>query len=102
MMSPEALRAALHDRAVIVEFIKKSTGETRTMVCTLNGNMIPPEHYPKLPPTPEYDPTNLVVSEVVVKTPDPDLFKVYDLEASGWRSFRFSTVLNVYPPHLGD
>jgi len=70
---------------VEVTFTKVSDGTVRVMRCTML-----PEHLPPLEPKP------ILLQEDDTDTPyvdpQPDLMKVYDLDAQGWRSFRVSTV----------
>ncbi len=65
---------------VEVNFTKQD-GSARKMVCTRRLDMIPVENQPK----PKL-PTDIVEAH------DPQLFKVWDLEAKGWRSFRYTTI----------
>lgn len=58
----------------------KMDGVERTMVCTLNLDMVPSEHHP---------------TNEQVFPPDgnlPTTIRVYDLEKTGWRSFRLDKV----------
>jgi|13_taG_2_1085334.scaffolds.fasta_scaffold12915_8 flavin reductase (DIM6/NTAB) family NADH-FMN oxidoreductase RutF len=72
----EELNEALQGE-VIVTFTK-ADGTERVMRCTQNPDLM------DTPPT---------VSEVV--RPPSDNVRVYDLEASGWRSFNLPTVKSV-------
>ncbi len=80
-----ALKQELHVGVVTVKFVKKSTGETREMVCTLAPQFLPPKE-PK-PFEEDAPPTK-------TRTPNPDLCVVYDIQQEGWRSFRFDSVID--------
>lgn len=74
-----SLRDALHQKTVQVRFTK-ADGSKRVMECTTNPENIPEDDLPM--GTGNRAPT------------DPHLFKVYDLEKSGWRSFREERVID--------
>jgi len=101
-MTNDELRSQLHEGPVTVEFIKKSTGELRVMRCTLNGDLIPTEQYPKPPvhKATNWDTMEVTESECIIT--DPNLFKVYDLDKQGWRSFRYETITSVSPKRTLD
>lgn len=69
------LMQALHEGAVSVTFVK-ADGHVRDMRCTLATNLLPVSvtEHAQVPPR---------------KTTDENLIKVYDLEAQGWRSFKW-------------
>jgi hypothetical protein len=67
----ESLRSGIG----LVTFTKKD-GSERVMKCTLQTNFIPESYIPKG--------TGHKVSE--------DILSVFDVEASGWRSFRWDSV----------
>ncbi len=69
----------LKNKVVLVKFTKKS-GEERTMKCTLMA-----EYLPKIDAA---DPEE----SVRTVTSNPDVVNVWDVEKSGWRSFRIDTV----------
>jgi hypothetical protein len=77
----EWLKGRLHDGSedVLVTFTKKD-GSERVMRCTLAESRIPSEHAPK--------------SEGTTKKND-DSLAVYDVEKSGWRSFRWESLTGV-------
>lgn len=75
MLEMNELRTALGKGLVTVTFTKKD-GETRTMTCTTKMSEIPDENHPK------GKVTNLA----------DDLFRVYDVDAKGWRSFHYDQV----------
>lgn len=69
--------------SVQVKFTKKTTGEARTMLATLNRDVL------------------AQAGALTENTPKPErqipehLVHVYDLEASGWRSFDINTLTEV-------
>jgi len=63
---------------VKVTFIKKD-GTERTMLCTLDENVVPP----------------IEKKTERVKTSSEEVLPVYDLDAKGWRSFRLDSILTV-------
>lgn len=67
-------------KAVKVVF-KKKNGDLRTMICTNKLEDIPKELHPK--------------GDKPAKPPSEEVFNVYDLEAKGWRSFRFDSVITM-------
>lgn len=72
------LKEILHLGQVNVTFIKKD-GTERKMQCTLRSDLLP---------------TQTDLEEAVQKkTPNPDVLAVWDLEAEGWRSFRYDSVI---------
>jgi hypothetical protein len=72
--------SALKEREVVVSFTKVN-GEKRVMTCTLNESV--------LPPAPEKK------EGARVKKENPDVCSVYDVNAKGWRSFRWENVTEV-------
>lgn len=72
------LPVALQKGIVTVSFIK-SDGSKRTMRCTTN-----PDYFPVLPAN----------TSTSLKS-DPNLFKVWDVEAKGWRSFRKERIISI-------
>jgi len=73
------LKSCLRDGVVTVNFIKND-GTERTMKCTLSKEIVPP-----------------VVSENVkkVRAISSDVLPVYDVDAQGWRSFRWDSIKSV-------
>lgn len=67
-----------HNQTLRVIFRKKD-GTKRTMICTRQLGMIPTEFHPKS------------------DTPKKDMpwFPVFDLEAGGWRSFRYDSIISI-------
>lgn len=72
----EDLLHFLHRGVVRVVFTKKD-GTDRTMLATLNEELIPEDKKPK---------------GTGVKKENVDVIAVYDVEADGWRSFKFDSV----------
>ena len=81
-ITPEALRTLLVENECVVEFTKVN-GETRSMPCTLNPHIVPPE--PKV----------LAEGEVTkVKKENLDVMNVWCLDKNEWRSFRIANVIS--------
>lgn len=72
------LKNILHNGVVQVLFVKKD-GTERKMLCTLKADLLPAQ-------------TDLEEA-VQKKTPNPDVLAVWDVEAAGWRSFRYDSVI---------
>ena len=78
------VKNVLREKVVSVTFTKKD-GTERVMNCTLQEDLIPAK----------------VVSEsantanVVVRTVNDDVVPVYDIDAKGWRSFRWDSVKSI-------
>ena len=72
------LKNLLREKTVQVVFIKKD-GTERKMLCTLNPDLLPVQ-------------TDLEEA-VQKKAPNPDVLAVWDLEAKGWRSFRYDSII---------
>lgn len=75
-----SLRAALKSETVYVKF-EKADGRVRTMKCTLDFKKIPKEKHP----------ANTMEN---TREHDENLYKVYDLEKSDWRSFREECIID--------
>jgi len=73
------LRENLHKGLVKVVFVKKD-GTDRTMMATLNEDLIPEDKKPK---------------GTGKKVDNGNTFAVYDVEADAWRSFNYDTVKEV-------
>jgi hypothetical protein len=78
----DILSERLKSEEVIVKF-KKVSGEERTMKCTLQESVIPPAT--------KEDP----LSQKKVRAVSPEVCSVWDVEANGWRSFRWENVISV-------
>lgn len=76
------LSERLKTETVTVRF-KKVSGEERTMICTLQESVIPPAT--------KEDP----LSQKKVRAVNPEVCSVWDIEANGWRSFRWENVISV-------
>jgi hypothetical protein len=72
------LKDLLRKKTVEVVFIKKD-GTERKMLCTLKPDLLPAQ-------------TDLEEA-VQKKAPNPDALAVWDLEAQGWRSFRYDSII---------
>ena len=72
------VRGVLQSQPVSLTFIK-ADGTERQMKCTLNWDYIPAKEHVK--PVTES-------AQKPRKEPDPEVFRVYDLDKSEWRSFR--------------
>lgn len=70
---------ALKEKVCKIVFTKKN-GENRIMHATLNESMLPAQKD--------------IEEEIQKKSkkPNPDVLAVYDVNASGWRSFRWDSV----------
>jgi hypothetical protein len=68
-----------------VEFLK-SDGTLRKMSATLDPSIVPPAPAPKV----------LAEGEVAkVKKANPEVCPVWDIEAQGWRSFRYDKIKSI-------
>lgn len=79
----EQVVTALQEGVVEIKFVKVN-GEERTMLATLNEELIPVDLWPK-------DDPDVVVERSM---PNPDVRKVYDVEKDGWRSFRWDSLIS--------
>ena len=82
MIDLNKLHSDLSTSIVSVVFTKKN-GDTRTIRCTKNFEMIPPEKYPKQESLPTVQGTN------------PDVERVFDLDINEWRSFRKDSITKI-------
>ena len=73
------LKSILNDGIATITFTK-TDGTERVMKCTLDRKMVPE---PK------------VVHESRLRSISPDVLPVYDIEAQGWRSFRWDSITKV-------
>jgi hypothetical protein len=77
LLDRDTIKNALYEKICKVTFTKVN-GEERVMYCTLNELMIPSDG---------------VLSETTKsKTENPAVQPVYDVNAPGWRSFRWDSV----------
>jgi hypothetical protein len=77
------LKDLLKEGLVTVTFIKKN-GENRIMTCTLNQDIIPQTHLPKLEQ-----------ENVQPKARNDNNISVWDVNVGGWRSFIWQNVTAV-------
>jgi hypothetical protein len=84
MIGQEVLKKELKEGIVTVVF-EKQDGTERTMQCTLSEDYVPLLD------------TNGVASK---RVQNPDVLAVWDIEANGWRSFRFDSIKSVLYPDV--
>lgn len=72
------LKGLLRDGVVTVEFVKKD-GSARKMICTLSESKIPSASAPK----------------GSGKSQSDEALAVFDVEANGWRSFRYDSITRI-------
>lgn len=72
------LKSLLQGGVVTVEFVKKD-GSARKMLCTLSESKIPKEFAPKNSG----------------KSQSDEALAVFDVEANGWRSFRYDSITKI-------
>ena len=76
LLDKDTIKNALHEKICKVTFTKIN-GDERIMYCTLNESMIPSD----------------ITSETTrSKTENPAVQPVYDVNAPGWRSFRWDSI----------
>ena len=76
-MTNSEMKDSVHKGICKVVFTKKN-GDERIMHCTLQESMLPEQ---------------VDVEELIQKKkPNPDVLAVWDVEAKGWRSFRWDTI----------
>jgi CMP-N-acetylneuraminic acid synthetase len=75
-MNQQEMKNALHENVCTVTFTKVN-GDERVMRCTLKTDLLPAQQ----------DIEEAI--EKKSKKPNPDVLAVYDLNAAGWRSFRW-------------
>ena len=80
-MTREEMLEQLHKRECRVIF-KKSSGEERDMICTLQKDSIPAAT--------QSDP----LSQTKVRSISEEVIPVWDVKAQGWRSFRVDSVIS--------
>jgi hypothetical protein len=80
----EDVKQKLHEGICKIVFTK-ANGDTRVMHCTLNEALLPEQ---------------IDLEEVVQKkAPNPEVLAVWDVENSGWRSFRWDSVKEFSAEH---
>jgi hypothetical protein len=82
MVSQDWLKSVLLDGVAVVNFVKVD-GTERAMKCTLKEDLIPQNVHE----TKRLNP--------IIKRTIPDVLPVYDVEANGWRSFRWDSIKSV-------
>lgn len=81
MFTRKQITDMLNNGPVTVKFTKVTTGEQRTMRCTLNESLIPSDQLP--------------IGGIISNAVEPgDLVPVFDLDQNSWRSFYIDTVTN--------
>lgn len=80
-VNKEEVLNKLHENVCQVVFTKVN-GEERVMKCTLQESLLPPQ------------------KEEQKKKPNPDVVAVWDVEAEGWRSFRWDSVKSYMETNL--
>lgn len=88
MVTQDKLVEFLKEGKVTVTFTKKD-GTLRVMNCTLSKDLVTLN-----PPTP-----NVVKP---TRKENPNQIRVYDLDAEGWRSFNYDTLIEVSLPTVVD
>lgn len=78
-MTNSEMKDSLHQGICKVVFTKKN-GDERIMHCTLQESMLPEQMD--------------IEEEIQKKKPNPDVLAVWDVEAKGWRSFRWDSIKN--------
>ena len=77
MINKDQIIEDLHNTICRVVFTK-ANGDERVMHCTLQESMLPEQ---------------IDLEETIQKKkPNPDVLAVWDVEAKGWRSFRWDSV----------
>ena len=76
-MTNDEMKDSLHKGICKVVFTKKN-GDERIMHCTLQESMLPEQMD--------------IEEEIQKKKPNPDVLAVWDVEAKGWRSFRWDSI----------
>jgi hypothetical protein len=79
MTTKQKLLEQLRDGVVTVSFTKVN-GERRDMQCTLNETLLPPKPM-------------LTEQSQAVRKDNPAVQSVWDINAKGWRSFRWENVI---------
>ena len=84
IVGQETLKMELKEGVVTVVF-EKNDGTERTMKCTLSEDIIP-----------ALDTTAVKQKRIQ----NPDVLAVWDIEANGWRSFRFDSIKSIVYPSV--
>lgn len=83
--SPADLRRVLREETLQVSFLKKSTGEKRTMMVTTMDRFIPEDKTPKTGDGSKSGPSDK----------NDELISVYSIDSKGWRSFYWGNILEI-------
>jgi hypothetical protein len=83
------VRSLLQKGTVTVTFVK-ADGSVRDMKCTLDWEAIPQDRHPGQPSV-----DGIVKESKQRREPDPHSLRVFDVEKSEWRSFRFDRLQKV-------
>ena len=75
------LKKVREEKVVFIQFIKKD-GTLRTMRCTLDFTLIPPEDRPK----------SFNLERILAQIQKNRIIHVYDLDKRGWRSIPFDKI----------
>lgn len=75
----QTLKDLLRENVLSVVFVKKD-GTERVLECTLKPDRLPAQN-------------EATESKDKVRAENPDVIQAYDIENSGWRSFRVDSVL---------
>jgi len=94
MITQDKLVELLREQEVNVMFTKKN-GTLRDMRCTLKTNLIPEDHRLVTKKDGVGGFEDLGVKPVKSRSKSPDNIAVYDLDVNGWRSFNYSSVVDV-------
>ncbi len=78
----EFLDKIRNEKLVTIKFVKKTTGQERTMKCTLDFSLIPISDKPK----------SVNLSAILSMLNKHKILRVYDVEKQGWRSVPFDKV----------
>lgn len=76
----------INDAEVAEIVFTKKDGSTRTMVCTRDPRLIPPEHHPKGPPKEETKFETVSVFELTGSSGD--------VKTGQWRSFKVDSIIS--------
>jgi hypothetical protein len=78
------VKSVLNEGIATITFTK-ADGTERVMKCTLDRNLVPPQ---------EKKSEVKRISEQI-RSVSPDVLPVYDVEAQGWRSFRWDSIKSI-------
>lgn len=78
-VNKEEIDEWLHNEILTITFIKVSDNTERQMICTLLPKYLP-ERFSE---------------PIIVKSDNPNLMKVFDLDNNAWRSFRIDRIIEI-------